>query len=748
MTHIFVSHATADDGIVSKLHDELEDATKLDMWVDHKDLKPPEDNFRDALHNALKDCEAGLLVLSKNTIGRAEIVAEWNYILSTNRPLYIAKVDDIPIRDINPRLLIVQWVDLHANWEAGIRTLAAYMRGESAPADAPLVQTRKISGIDDRRLLNIPMSGRETELKAVLDKLKHGPVMIVGVGGRGKSRLASEVALKSTDSKGAVWHRVDDISSAEDVINGLREHFELANDAPRKDVLGKLKQEKTLVMIDNAESAEEDKRRADYCRLVETLLRAGAQVLLTGRAEWMEIDLLSVVRLEPITETATAVQILLDMGKVFQSPYDLTSEAETLAKAALMHPRLMEWAVKQTKREAPKDVLKQLQGLQSKDVQKALEDMIHKTLRQMTVAAGDDRAEKLLRQLVVFRGAFTMEAAEAVTRLDEDDLRTARNRLQEWQFLTMQATGTEARYRVDGLVLDVLTPSETARAAHFAYYNGLHGDHNTNNDEDRHPLIERDWENVRAALAWGFEHEAEAGCDMATALVYYMQFRVSYEIWRETLSKANQAAVKAGYTSGEAQTLQVLGDLDRMEAQYGNARANYEAALQAFRLIPSRLGEANTLKALGDLDYMEAQYGKARANYEAALQAFRLIPDRIGEANTLQALGDLDQAEKNWESAFTLYNQAIQQFQSLPDVYSEAITRRRMWPTLAALKKYEEAIKGVLFARDVYIRIGLNNYLNLVDNSMKSLREQIGEEAFMTAWRGALGDAPLPDWLG
>ncbi|MCB9119602.1 MAG: hypothetical protein H6640_07725 [Caldilineaceae bacterium] len=51
--------------------------------------------------------------------------------------------------------------------------------------------------------------------------------------------------------------------------------------------------------------------------------------------------------------------------------------------------------------------------------------------------------------------------------------------------------------------------------------------------------------------------------------------------------------------------LQALGDLALREADLGEARRRYEAALAIYPQIGARLGEANVQKALGDLALRE-----------------------------------------------------------------------------------------------------------------------------------------------
>ncbi len=183
------------------------------------------------------------------------------------------------------------------------------------------------------------------------------------------------------------------------------------------------------------------------------------------------------------------------------------------------------------------------------------------------------------------------------------------------------------------------------------------------------------------------------------------------------------------------------------EDELAAARGFYERALPIYESIGDRLGLANTLIALGDLSVHEDELAAARGFYERALPIYESIGARLGLANTLKALGDLDQTQQNWAEALVKYDQATTIFSNIGDSYSIAITKRRMWPTLVALNRTEDAVRGVLFAREVYSRIGLHHYVPYAENSLKELRNQIGAEAFAAAWLAVTGSSQQPDWL-
>ncbi len=468
--HIFISHATKDDEVVSRLMEALAAETGGEFWVDHHHLTPPEDNWRQAIQEALRNCMAGLLILSRHSVSRPEIMSEWTYLLNVHRDLYVAKIDGVPVEDIDYRLHLVQWVDLSKDWDKGVQTLAAAIRGDDTPEDAPVMTPRPVTGHIDRKLLAIPIHGRDYGLTTLETRMEHGPTTILGIGGVGKSRLAAEVAMSSPNIDGVIWHRCSDVSQPDDVVMLLRQHLNLAPSVPRHQVLESLRTHHLLVVIDNAEAVPEE-RQAAFVLLIEQLYAAGAKVLVTSRSEWDELEIGETYRPQRPSREA-AVKIVQEMQDAFRSPHDLASYAERMVDAARQHPGLLEWGVKQTRRFEPNKVIRDLRRLKSKRMQEALDEMIHKTLRQMVRQEGKG-VRDALRRLVIFRGGFSYEAAHAVLELDEDTLDFCLETLVAWQFVNVTADRGMARYWVDPLVIGFIECDETARPLHYAYYQSL-----------------------------------------------------------------------------------------------------------------------------------------------------------------------------------------------------------------------------------------------------------------------------------
>jgi tetratricopeptide (TPR) repeat protein len=687
MPHIFVSHATADNETVFRIHDALEAATGRDLWLDRRDLKPG-DNWQEAIDAALRDCESLLLILSRNSAQRPEVAAEWRDALLRERDIFIAVIDDIPATDIPARLRLIQWVDLHNDWDAGMRALVAAIKVEELPADAPVTTVRPVTGKIDRRLTTIPISGRDEDLAKIQSLLKKGPTAILGVGGVGKSRLAAELVMQSPGIDGAIWHTASDISRAEEVLELLREHFNLDATTSRQDTLAKLKQNKLLVVLDNAEDVKpDDPRRADYVTLVDDLVNAGVLVLLTSRAAWEDIELCAVYTPHSLSNEA-ARQIVLDMAAAFEVQHDLTAQADAIATAARLHPRLIEWAVRQMKKFPPEKVIRDLKELKSAKVQEALDEMIVKTLRQMTETEGGE-AEAALKRLNVCRGGFTYEAAvniclelggnipdfveaqEKWLQAFKDRLDDVLSTLQTWQFITLNGL----RYQVDPLVIIAVGEEESAKRSHYNYYTMLVQQHSQKQD---YVGLDSDSANLEAAFEWTITNgDGEAALGLLNAVGNYFDSRGHFNLILSWSEQVVQAVAEHPNKMLWANAQNSLG-ISYLNLKIGNRLDNlkksivaFEAALlyftrentpRCYALTQNNLGSAYS--SIAKIEMRELNLNRARNAFKEASSYFSSEDDPFyyaGIQNNL-ALTFLNLAI--YEDQEANLNQAIKMFEA------------------------------------------------------------------------------------
>ncbi|MBZ0281308.1 MAG: TIR domain-containing protein [Anaerolineae bacterium] len=505
MPHIFVSHATADDPTVTRLHNELE-AAGIETWVDHVDGLEPGDNWAREIQQAAHDCAAGLFILSPASAQSAYCEAEWNRVLALGKRLYIAMIESVPLKDIPLRLGTIQYADLAKDWAGGLDALRkAIANNTDLNPDAPAVaQAAPISGSFPRWHLDLPLIGRDAELKTVQDALKSDQriVAVLGLGGVGKTRLAVEVAARADFPAGVVWHTITPQSTISQLTLTIRDHLRLPQTAEDDAIWAKASQSQMLIVLDNAEDCAQP---AAYAARLNVLDHA--RVLVTSRAAWRELRHVKPLDLRA-PDLDSAVAILKAMSALEPPNFSLNGHETALAEAARRHPRLMQYAVRWLNTYPPDYVLSTLHSLKGADADEALNEMVLKTVEQVRQQTDGEETIAALRRLAVGRGGFTFSASLAIMKPTDSTSDSPRPegegqgvrvdflaRLVQWGLVALE----QGRYTIDPLVIAAVGEDLNARRTHFDYYHTLAQHHD---DKQDYLGLDPESANLEAAFEW------------------------------------------------------------------------------------------------------------------------------------------------------------------------------------------------------------------------------------------------------
>lgn len=702
---IFISHSTRNDDQVDRIADALESAG-FQVWVDHRNgITPGTPSWDKAIRQAIEDADTGLFIMSEAALASDICGSECLLVRELGDPLYVLKLEDVKPASVWLYIKQIQYADLTHDFDAGMGLLIRTLHGET-DKNAPQALRSKFTGESVLRqylpfLFLNPLRGRDDDLRRLTESL-NGVVQVTGTGGLGKSRLVAEAALKHPE--GAVWHRCSPLSSPGDLLGTLMDHLRLAKDSTEQDVLNELQlRPRTLIVIDNAEAVKPE-RQALYAAFIASLQASGAHVVLTSRVRWEQLR-----PLKEITPTAldlpSAAAIAHDFAMAQQIPLTDT-EAEAIAQAARLHPRLIEWAIGQMGKRPFERVLTQLRELKSRAVQEALDEMIRSSLQQMNEQEGD-HAQRLLLRLVVCDGTFDYAAIVALKpeEMDEDALDDALDVLQAWRFVRYERS--EERYSVDAMVrLALPAPDETASRLHFAHFHALHSDDDANNDEDTHRHIALDWDNIQVALNWGFDHEVEKAVDWTDALQYFMALRRNNQERLVLLTRALQLARNVAYPTGEANCLHSLGDVHLQMSEYTTAFGWFEQALAIYREIGDLKGEANCRNAQGVIHHMRHMYAEAVQAFRQALTLYEKIGNQVGEASCLDALGNIHRMKSEYVEAVELSKRALTLNRMIGDRLGEANCLQALGDVHRMKDEHGEALELFTDALAVYIMVG------------------------------------------
>lgn len=311
--------------------------------------------------------------------------------------------------------------------------------------------------------------------------------------------------------------------------------------------------------------------------------------------------------------------------------------------------------------------------------------------RHRTLTAALDWSFRLLTQpqqrlfacLSVFRGGWTLEAAEAVCagsgqedekeHWEEQNILSLLAELQEASLIatTEQADG-QVRYRFLETVRafsaqqqKALLESEKLPRRHAAYFLELAEEaarHQRSAEEAEWlTYLETEHENLRAALDWYLAEAGEIGegLRLVVALSRFWHthgyLREGWSYMRRVLAHGKVSLPSGLYASllnGAAVCLWRLGDV-------GQAQAFYEQCLEIRRALQDRAGTANVLHNLGFLALRQGDMERARPFYEESLAIQRELQDTLGIADELHHLGMVAHGQGDLEQARRLYEESL-----------------------------------------------------------------------------------------
>ncbi|MBB4704105.1 AfsR/SARP family transcriptional regulator [Sphaerisporangium siamense] len=154
------------------------------------------------------------------------------------------------------------------------------------------------------------------------------------------------------------------------------------------------------------------------------------------------------------------------------------------------------------------------------------------------------------------------------------------------------------------------------------------------------------YERERSMLVSGIRQAAQAGLvelcwDLAISSVTLFESRVYLDDWRETHQIALAAARQAQDKRGQAAMHYSRGSLYITEQRFGDARCDFQAAVQLFEEVGDRQGTALVIRNIGFLDRLSGRFSDAEAHYKRALDIFRGTGDQVASAYVLHNLAQL-----------------------------------------------------------------------------------------------------------
>ena len=255
----------------------------------------------------------------------------------------------------------------------------------------------------------------------------------------------------------------------------------------------------------------------------------------------------------------------------------------------------------------------------------------------------------------------------------------------------------------------------------------------------------RQW--LGTILAWG-----DVAQPWAQDQALYSQARAGVLFHAGTLASSQRDYTTAQVLFGEASAfLRQAGDKGSLAASltgqgnvasdqgdYASAKSLYAEALDAFRESKNSTGVAFTLINLGNVALGQGD-PKARDLYEQGLADFRTLNNPTGVALSLINLGNLARSERDFPAARGMFEESLALYWQLKNQAGVADGITRLGFVAFGQDQRLRAAKLFGAAEKVHESLGSHlapNQQETYDKQVSTLREELGEEGFASAWAG------------
>ncbi|WP_244298463.1 BTAD domain-containing putative transcriptional regulator [Micromonospora cremea] len=577
--------------------------------------------------------------------------------------------------------------------------------GLSAPPKAAIIRNSLPAQLDE-------LVGRAealAELRALLPRQRL--VTLVGPGGVGKTRLATETARTQSFPDGV--HLVElaplpagDPRVAEQVLGALDTRETAGTSMSAADRLAAaLRHRHLLLVLDNCEHVIEP-----VADLVAGLLREapGVRVLatsreplgLTGELLW-EVPPLSVPQdgdLDAVRRSAAA-RLFAARAAAQQRGFRLDSQTAPVVAQLCRRldglPLALELAATRVRALGVRGVVDRLDDrfrlltTQQRD--------LPPRQRTLTAVIGwswdllDEADRVVLARLAVFSDGCTPEAAERVCQTDLDALA----RLVDRSLVVLDDSGSAPRYRllesVAAFCLDRLTDSDDVRARHAGYYTELaeRTDPQLRGADQQRwlALLDAETANLRTALVHG------GGLRLAIALSWYWYLRGRLTEARRALAvpgdpaqEAGAAAWRVGFALLQGDPIvpaelraALAGDPDGRAAWFAaNAVIEHSDLALAAELLPTAAAdpwtEAAVLASRAKIAHATGDQAALESAATRSAALFARIGDRWGRLQATEWVGGLADMRGEHERAAALHREGLRWAEELalwPQVCTE-----------------------------------------------------------------------------
>lgn len=527
-----------------------------------------------------------------------------------------------------------------------------------------------------------PLIGRTQELTTICAFLRGSDMRLLtllGMGGVGKTRLSVQVAMELREhfADGVCFVSLSTITDPQLVGLAIAQELgirELGELAIFEHVKVALRNKYILLVLDNFEqvvaAAPAVEELLTVCLHLKVLVTSRTPLHLLAEQEFpiTPLDLPNLRQLpqhEALAENA-AVALFLQRARAILPTFHLTQDNAAIVAEICVRldglPLAIELAAARIKLLPPAALLARLsQRLQVLTTGEGTRPERHHTLRNMLKWSYDllnAEEQQLFQRLSVFVGGCTLEAAAALRWVGDETKGSGSSILDGVaslldKSLLLQVAQEEEEPRL--LMLETVREygleclrergeAEISHRTHALYYLALVEEVELHLKGAEQTMwlgrVEREQENVRAALGWLItREESELALRFCTALWWFWHLRGHWSEGRRWFEAALGQASEP--TVLRARALCCAGNLAYDQDDYGRARPLLEESVALYRTLGLQKELASAPGALGVLLYVQSDLAAARPLLEESEALCRTLGQTWELAYILRKLGYL-----------------------------------------------------------------------------------------------------------
>jgi predicted ATPase/class 3 adenylate cyclase len=605
--------------------------------------------------------------------------------------------------------------------------------------------------------------GRERELADIARLLGENRLLtLVGMGGLGKTRLSLQVADAQMESfPDGVWFvELAPLRDPRLVTQLVATALGVKEDAQRpvaEAVANYARDRRLLLILDNCEHILSS--CAEFARwlllsapLAKILASSREPLYVYGEATYTIAGL--AVPESPATSSAPAasryeaVRLFVDRARAVQPTFEI-GPANAQAVASICRqldgiPLALELAAARVRTIPVQEIAVRLGDrfrlLTSRDSTVLPRQQTLRALIDWSYDLLAPGEQALLRQLAVFAGGWTLEAAEAVCECPEQSVIDMLSRLVEKSLVVLDPDS--GRYRLLETVrlyaqdrLNESGEGESARDRHLAFYCAFAAGAKAKlvgPEADWLSRVDRELENILVAHDWANQAKrgGELGLGLVTPVKFYWFHRGLLELGLRLTVEALERPGAQKRDLARCKGLFDAGQFLYFTGRYSQARPYLEDSLAIARELGDEKGVAAVLQPLGMAALGQGQFVTAGDYLEEALALAVKRGNKRELAAALTVLAQLRRVEGRPDAARQLYEQGLAIAVELDDKESVAISLLDlvMVSDLADWKRMREMLLEALAIADELLSTRV---------MLSALEVCAGLAAVQTAWERA-----------